>query len=152
MADFEKNLAPLIRGRIGGVQIRTNIATVQKYVCVSADELNVRVQANSTAAKAIDRTSVKMGSILRVYAEQDNWIKISNSCQHWVSSKYTFEVKRALVNATSLNVRTGPDNRYPKNSKVVKDEEVFVYDEQNGYCKIGSGERWVSRQYLSFEA
>lgn len=150
VADFERNFAPLVQGRISGVQLKTDSNVIKKYVCVSADELNVRVQANSSANKATDRASVKMGSILRVYDQQNNWIKISNSCPHWVSAKYTFEVKRATVNTSRLNVRTGPGSIYPKNSSIANNEVIFVYDEQNGYCKIGSGEKWVSKDYLKF--
>lgn len=149
--DFEQNFVPLVKGRISGGQIKSDTSAILKYVSVTADELNVRVLPNSKSAKAKERSSVQMGAILRVYEEQNKWYKISNSSQHWVSGRYTIEVKRATVNATSLNVRTGPGTTYPKNSSVIKDEEVFIYDEQNGWCKIGSGERWVSKQYLKFD-
>lgn len=149
--DFDRNFAPLVLARIGGGQIKSDATAVNKYVCVSASSLNVRIQPNSTSAKANDRAAIKMGSILRVYDEQNNWLKISNSAQHWVSSRYTFEVTRATVNASSLNVRSGPGTIYPKNSSIIQGEEVFIYAEQNGWCKIGSGERWVSKQYLTID-
>lgn len=151
VADFDRNFAPLVKAYISRGQIKIDSSSVQKYVSVSADELNVRVQPTSSSAKAKDRAPIKMGAILRVYDEQNNWLKISNSAEHWVSGRYTSEVKRAIVNATILNVRTGPSKDFPKNSNVGKDEEVFIYNEQNGWCKIGSGEKWVSKQYLTID-
>ena len=149
--DFERNFAPLVRARISGGQIKTESTAIIKYVCVSASSLNVRLEPTSSSAKASDRAPVKMGAILRVYAEENNWLKISNSAQHWVSGRYAFEVKRATVTATSLNVRTGPGTIFPKNSNVLQGEEVFIYDEHDGWCKISSGEKWVSKQYLKFD-
>lgn len=148
VADFDLNFAPLVKARIGVGQIKTDTSAVLKYVCVSADELNVRVLPSSKSTKAADRASLKRGAILRVYDEQNNWLKISNSLQHWVYGRYTYSVVRATVTASSLNVRTGPGTIYPKNASVKKDEEVFVYDEQNDWCKIGLDEKWVSKQYL----
>lgn len=149
--DFETHFLPLVNARISAGQIKSDTSAILKYACVLADELNVRILPNSKSAKAVDRESLKMGAILRVYDEQNNWLKISNSLQHWVSGRYTFVVKRATVTATSLNVRTGPDGNYPRTSSVVKNEEVFVFEEKNDWCKISSAEKWVSKQYLKFD-
>ncbi len=147
--DFDKNFAPLVKARISGGQIKTDTTAIQKYVSVTADALNVRVRPISTSAKAKDRTPVQMGAILRVYEEQNNWFKISNSAEHWVSGRFTIQVERATVNATVLNVRTGPGSIFPKQSSISKGQEVFIYAQKDGWYKIDSGERWVSRQYLS---
>lgn len=64
--------------------------------------------------KVIERESVKMGAILRVYSQQDNWLKISNSQQNCVNGRYTIPLIRATVIAKSLNVRIGPGQLYPK--------------------------------------
>lgn len=149
---FEQNFAPLVSAQINAGQIKTDTSAVLKYVCVAADSLNVRVLPSASSVIARDRSSIKRGAILRVYEGQNNWLKISNATQNWVSGRYTFEVKRATVTATSLNVRTGPGKFYSKNSSVLKGEEVFVFDEQNDWCKIGPEERWVSKEYLKFDA
>lgn len=146
--DFNANFLPLVEAKISNGQIKSDTTAVLKYVSVITDELNVRVLSSSTSTKAADRPSVKRGAVLRVYQEQNNWFKISNSLSHWVSGRYTSEVKRATVTATSLNVRTGPGKSFPKSGSVSKDEEVFVYAEQNGWSKIGSEEKWVSKEYL----
>ena len=151
VADFNANFLPLVEAKINNGQIKSDTTAVLKYVSVTTDELNDRVLPTSTSAKATDRVSVKRGAVLRVYEEQNNWLKISNSLSHWVSGRYTSEVKRATVTATNLNVRTGPAKNYPKTASVSKDEEVFVYEEQNGWCKIGSEEKWVSKEYLKFD-
>lgn len=151
VADFERDFAPLVKARIGGGQIKTNSDAVLNYVSVTADELNVRTAPKATAEKVKERESVKMGAILRVYDKQDNWLKISNSQQNWVNGSYTIPVSRATVIAKSLNVRTGPGQLYPKNSSVAEGQEVFIYEEQNGWCKIGSDEKWVSKKYLKVD-
>ncbi len=148
VSHFNANFLPLVEVKISNGQIKSDTTAVLKYVSVITDELNVRVLPSSTSAKAADRPSVKRGAVLRVYQEQNNWFKISNSLSHWVSGRYTSEVKRATVTATSLNVRTGPGKSFPKSGSVSKDEEVFVYAEQNGWSKIGSEEKWVSNEYL----
>lgn len=151
VGDFNANFLPLVEAKISNGQIKSDTTAVLKYVSVATDELNIRVLPNSTSAKAADRPSVKRGAVLRIYHEQNNWFKISNSLSHWVSGRYTAEVKRAMVTATSLNVRTGPGKNFPKSGSVSKDEEVFVYNEQNGWVKIGSEEKWVSKEYLKYD-
>lgn len=151
VSDFNTKFLPLVEAKISTGQIKSDTTAVLKYVSVVSDELNIRVLPTSTSAKATERSSVKRGAVLRVYQEQNNWFKISNSLSHWVSGRFTAEVKRASVNATSLNVRTGPGKNYPKTASVSKNEEVFVYEEQNGWSKIGSDEKWVSKEYLKFD-
>lgn len=151
VVDFNLNFLPLVEAKINSGQIKLDTTAVLKYVSVATDELNIRVLPTSSSAKATDRSSVKRGAVLRVYQEQNNWFKISNSLSHWVSGRYTSEVKRATVTATSLNVRTGAGKNYPKTASVSKGEEVFVYDEQKDWSKIGSEDKWVSKQFLKYD-
>lgn len=151
VADFNRDFAPLVKARIGGGQIKTNSDAVLNYVSVTADELNIRATPKASGEIVKERESVKMGAILRVYDQQDSWLKISNSQQNWVNGRYTIPVLRATVIAKSLNVRTGPGQLFPKNSRVVSGQEVFIYEEENGWCKIGSDEKWVSKKYLTLD-
>jgi uncharacterized protein YraI len=147
--DCQKNFIPLVANALSGV-VKTEEFDIEKYVCVTASSLNVRVLPSSSAPKASDRTSVPLGSVLRVYGEQDGWLKISKSDSRWVSSRYTTKVERALVTADILNVRTGPTVSFPKVEHLSKGEIVFVTEIQNGWCKIGLEEKWVSKDYLKF--
>ncbi|MDP2160161.1 MAG: N-acetylmuramoyl-L-alanine amidase [Flavobacterium sp.] len=148
--DFDNHFAPLVSAKLNGHSIKTDTTSILKYVCVTASVLNIRIAPKASSAKAKERSSIEMGAVLRVYEERDNWYKISNSLEHWVAGRYTDEVKRATVNTTVLNVRTGPGTNFPKASSVLKDEEIFVHEENNGWCKIGLDDKWVSKSYLTF--
>jgi hypothetical protein len=152
VADFEQYFAPLVAAKLNRHPIKTATNTILKYVCVAADVLNIRTLPKSGSPKAKERFGVAMGAVLRVYEEKENWYKISNSLDHWVAGKYTIEVKRATVNATVLNVRTGPGTSFPKTTSISKEEEVFVFEELNGWCKIGLEDKWVGKAFLNFKS
>ena len=150
VVDFENHFATLIITKLSGHQIKTDNSTILKYVCVTANLLNVRTQPDSASSKASERPNIAMGAILRVYKEKDGWLKISNTLSHWVAGRFTTEVKRATVNATILNVRTGPGTHFPKTARIEKNDEVFVFEEINQWCKIGLEDKWVSKSFLNF--
>ncbi len=141
---------PLVEAKLTGSSIKTDNTAIQKYVVVTAGHLNIRTQPKASASKVTDRDPAVSGAVLRVYDEQNNWYKISNSQSHWVSGRYTNEVKRATVNASSLNVRSGGGTHFPKVGSVTKGEEVFIIKEVNNWCQISMEDRWVSKDYLNF--
>lgn len=145
--DCEKHFLPLVKAEITG-NIKTDISTVEKYACVTANSLNIRTKPTASSPLAKDRASVSLGSILRVYDEKNGWLKISQSKPRWVSARYTMEAQRAVVTASALNVRTGPGTNYPKNSSLPKGEIVFVTEIKDGWCKIGLDVKWVSKSFL----
>lgn len=150
VSDFDTNFAPLVRAKLGNHPIKTDSSAITKYVCVTANSLNVRTEPDGGSPKATDRAAIALGAILRVYEEKDGWLKISNTQSNWVAARYTIAVKRATVNATILNVRTGPGTNFPKVDRIEKDEEVFVFETQNGWCKIDLGDKWVMQSYVNF--
>ena len=77
-------------------------------------------------------------------------MKISNSSEHWVSKRYTDEVKKATITATTLNVRSGDGTNYPKVGSLTKGQEIFVSLIQGDWCKVSSDNKWVSKKYLKF--
>jgi uncharacterized protein YgiM (DUF1202 family) len=87
---------------------------------------------------------------LGMYEEKDGWLKISDSQPHWVFARFTMDVRRATVNANALNVRSGPGTQFAKVASLMKDEEAFVTEESNGWCKVGLDEQWVSKSFLNF--
>ena len=145
--DCQQNFLPLVAEKLSST-IKTDISDVLKYVCVNTNTLNVRIQPNASSSKAPERATVQLGAILRVYGEQDGWLKISNRDSHWVSARYTIKVKRATVSATVLNVRTGPRTSYPKTTSLTKGEVVFITEPHNNWSKIALEDKWVSKQYL----
>lgn len=150
VVDFEKNFKSLVIEKLNGILPKTNVSLVLRFVCVTASKLNVRSMPNTSGSIVKERPSLSMGSILRVYEIQDGWFKISSSQSHWIYGKYTKEVKRAEVTTSTLNVRTGPDVEFEKQYSIQKGEIVFVFEENNGWFKIGLEDKWVSGKYLKF--
>lgn len=147
--DCQNNFIPLVKSALSGT-IKTNTADIEKYVYVTASSLNVRTLPSTSSPRVPERSSVPLGAILRVYEKKDEWLKISKNDSHWVSSKYTADVTRAVVNATTLNLRSGAGTEYPKTGSLPKGEVIFVTEIINNWCKIGLEEKWVSKQYLKF--
>jgi ribosomal protein S17 len=148
-ADCQEHFIPLVEQKLGLAQPPTNVVSPQKYVIVTAMRLNVRINHSGRSSLAPDREPLRLGSVLRVYDEQNGWLKISNSKHHWVYSRYTDEVKRYQVNTTSLNVRSGPSVRFQKVGQVHKNEQVFIVQEDGNWAKIAMDNRWVSKSFLT---
>lgn len=147
--DCEREFLPKVKALLD-VKIDPEISDLVKYVQVTASALIVRSKPDGRSSKVTDRDSAQFGSILRVFAEKNNWYKISGSKQHWVSARYAEDVQRATVNATVLNVRNGPGQSFLKISSLPRGKEVFVCEEKNGWCRINFTPQWVSRDYLTF--
>ncbi|MCP9768950.1 amidase [Lacihabitans sp. LS3-19] len=149
VGDCQSNFLPLVYQALLGAT-SPPIPAVLKYAVVTADSLNIRTQADYRSAKANDRDAATLGSILRVYEELNNWYRISSSQQHWVSARYTQDVRRSTVNANTLNVRSGPSTNFPKVGSYQKNEEVFIMEESNGWCKVSLENKWVKDDFLDF--
>jgi uncharacterized protein YraI len=144
--DCETYFIPLVKAAIDGVLPDNNPpSTLLKYGSVKASRLNIRDGAGTSFVK-IGQTTY--GAILRIYEEKNNWYRISKSKEEWVYSNYVKDVKRAVVNANTLNVRSGPSAHYHKVASVHKNQEVFIYEEKDGWCRIGIEDLWVYKRYL----
>jgi len=147
--DCQQKFLPLVL-KVNNEDIDTDTTSILKYVAVTADTLNIRKHPVYTAALVADRDPATLGSILRVYKIQKSWLKISSSKSHWVSGRYTQEVKRATVNADTLNVRNGPGKQFLKIGSFRQGQEVFIFEEKEGWCKINMEEKWVKKDFLDF--
>lgn len=149
VADCEQYFLPEILQKAGQDNVPKDTNSIQKYVMVTAYRLNVRQSHSGRSKLASDREAVRMASILRVYDEKNGWLKIAKSKSHWVYGKYTLNVERYVVNATTLNVRSGPSIAFSKIGQVYKNEQVFVAEEQDNWAKIAMDNSWVSKTYLT---
>jgi SH3-like domain-containing protein len=147
VGDCQQNFLPLVKAVLSG-QTNSNTNTIIKYVSVTASALNIRKKPDSQSAKATDRDPALFGAVLRVYKEQNGWYKISGSKNHWVYGRYTTDVARATVIADALNVRNQPSASGLRIGSLQRGEEVFVYEERNGWCRISTEEKWVSKTFL----
>ena len=148
LADCEQNFLPLVANSIGG-ETTTGVLSpsIKGYGYVTADVLNIRKGARSSFDRIGETT---LGSIVRIYEEKNNWYRISEDNQEWVYSNYVKDVKRATVNANVLNVRSGPSTRFHVVGSVVKNQEVFAYEENGSWSQISIDEQWVSSRFLNF--
>ena len=152
VADCEANFLPLVAALMAAPIPADNLTnTLKKYVAINTATLNVRTKADAKSALAKDRAALIRGAILRVYREKDGWQKIAESKNHWISGKFTQEVKRATVNTDVLNVRSTPEVVAGNVvGTLMKGQEVFTEQEVNGWCKINMEEKWVSKTFLDF--
>lgn len=138
---------PIVSAAMGVSQPQAAVDPASGYGCVTADSLNIRASASASGARVGAAT---LGAILRIHARSGDWLKISLSHEEWVNGRHVKTVRRARVNAATLNVRSGPGTQHPKVGQVRQGDEVFVHEEANGWCKIGLDARWVSRGFLDF--
>ena len=148
--DCEKNFLPLIKQKLLNISNNQIVNSNPKYVVVTTKSLNIRSFHSVTSEKVKGRSPVLLGSVLRIFEEKEGWLRISNSMNHWIAGKYTTVVSRATVNSDTLNVRSGPNVSFAKIGSYLKGEEVFVIEEEKGWCKISMDERWVNKKYLNF--
>lgn len=148
--DCKKNFIPLVSAYLKDLQTVIKSNQILKYVTVISDVLNIRSGSGLDHPIYKNRTPALVGSILRVYEERNGWYRISSSSQHWVNSRYTKEVKRAVVNANVLTVRSGAGINFPKLDSILKETEVFVHAQNEGWSQISVESRWVKDSYLDF--
>lgn len=145
--DAEANFLPLVRELIQTGQVPPPIL---KYGYVTAEWLNIRNQPSVRGRKL---NATPFGSVLRIYEVQNNWYRISASKQEWVSANFVRDVTRATVaNTAILNVRSGPSTQFDVISTLLRNEEVFIFEEQGNWAKISVDERWVSKSFLHIHA
>lgn len=142
--DAQQNFLPFVtqalHGNFGG-----QLTGVLKFGYVTADSLNIRTGPSANFKKVNTAT---LGAILRIYKEQNGWYKISKKHDEWVAGNYVKDVKRAMVTADKLNVRSGPGTAFSIVGAYLMNEEVFIFEEEGSWTKIGLDERWVSKNFL----
>jgi uncharacterized protein YgiM (DUF1202 family) len=125
----------------------TTVTTKTKYVSVNSS-LNIRIGAGTNYRTV---GSLSNGIKVTVYEESNGWSRIGDA--QWVSSQYLTDSapvtsKIMYVTASALNVRTGIGTSNSIVTTLTKGAQVTVYEESNGWSRIGDG-KWVSSQYLS---
>ena len=135
------------------IQISQDASTTTKIVSVSA--LNMR-SGPSTSYSVIQTLS--RDTQVEVISVENGWAKIKyNSKIGYVSNQYLSDKKEEsttqikYVNATSLNMRSGPSTNYSVIQTLSRDTQVEVISVENGWAKIKYNSKigYVSNQYLS---
>lgn len=146
VAACQSNFLPLVQAAMG------NSITVepQRYGRVrSPDPLNVRIDATAAASLAPDQAPLQVGSIVRIFGETNRWLKVSNSKQHWVYSRYVEPVDRRIVAADDTRVRCGPGTSFAIRDTLMKGCQVFVGERSGDWGQIGIGDEWILMSLVS---
>ncbi|MEM0988608.1 MAG: SH3 domain-containing protein [Pseudomonadota bacterium] len=114
---------------------------------VTATALNIRVGPSSQNKKVPGVAPAELGSVLRVYARQNGWLKVSNSNDEWVSGRYTDPVTPALVNTDGTNVRSGPSTSHTIVNVLDTGERVFVVRTKGKWSEIEDSS-WIHSSLL----
>ncbi|NTV92471.1 MAG: amidase [Chlorobiaceae bacterium] len=146
--DCDDHFLPLVSQCLKEKLPQLSAVRPMKYVCVTADSLNVRERADGKSKKVSERSPVSSGSILRVWKEENGWYKISESSEHWVSGKFTRVVQRATVNADTLRARSGPSVSCSVVGAYLSGQELFIEEVENKWGRVSMDGKWVSMKYL----
>ena len=130
------------------------VEEVTQIKYVNATTLNVR-SGPSTTYSIID--TLKQNAKVEVISIENNWAKIKHNNEiGYVSAEYlsdkkveTIQIK--YVNATTLNVRSGPSTTYSIIDTLKQNDEVKVISIENNWAKIKHNDEigYVSAEYLS---
>ncbi len=133
------------------IQTSQNTTTTK---VVSVSSLNMR-SGPSTSYNIIE--VLTKDTQVEVISIEDGWAKIKyNSKTGYVSNQYlsdkkveTIQIK--YVNATTLNVRSGPSTTYSIIDTLKQNDEVKVISIEDGWAKIKHNDEigYVSAEYLS---
>ena len=131
------------------------VEEVTQIKYVNATTLNVR-SGPSTTYSIID--TLKQNAKVEVISIENNWAKIKHNNEiGYVSAEYLSDKKveevtqTKYVNATTLNVRSGPSTTYSIIDTLKQNDEVKVISIEDGWAKIKHNDEigYVSAQYLS---
>ena len=131
------------------------VEEVTQIKYVNATTLNVR-SGPSTTYSIID--TLKQNAKVEVISIENNWAKIKHNNEiGYVSAEYLSDKKveevtqTKYVNATTLNVRSGPSTTYSIIDTLKQNDEVKVISIEDGWAKIKHNNEigYVSAEYLS---
>jgi uncharacterized protein YraI len=119
------------------------------YARVTADSLNVRQGPGSRHPLATDLGAMANGVIARVYATDNNWLKVSHGKEHWIAGRFTEPVRRMRVNADETPVMDGPGSDFQAVSALPQGAEVFVDRVEGAWSSIANHPAWVETARLA---
>jgi N-acetylmuramoyl-L-alanine amidase/uncharacterized protein YraI len=140
------------------------VVEVIKRGVVNATSLNVRSGYGTSYSKI---GSVSKGTKVEVVESKNGWYKIKYKTGYgYISGDYikldssisnppaTSTSKTGVVNATSLNVRSGYGTSYSKIGSVSKATKVEIVESKNGWYKIKykTGYGYISGDYIKLDS
>lgn len=130
--------------------ISASAATAGNYYEVDASGLNVRTGPGTGYTR---KGSLADGAIVKVLETSGNWARIADG---WVHTDYLVPANNVVfpdsqyvgyVNASALNIRTGPGTNYSVAGQVTEGYKLNILEVQNGWGRTSDG--WVLLKYVS---
>ena len=145
----KKNFYPLVQKAIDGV-IPPPMTAMLYYAYVNTKSAAIRRKPNILGKKI---NTTPFGSVLRVYEEKGNWLRISAGKDEWVAARSLTRVQHGVVNTDDLNVRFGPGVEFnPPIGSVNKGQIVIIFAQSGNWLRIGLDERWVAKKFVDIAA
>lgn len=146
------NVQRLYAIKVEGVEPSPAPTPTTKTMYVNTQSLNLNVRSGAGQNYPVIG-SLPKGTQVTVYGESNGWSNIGEG--QWVSSAYlsdtppsSYQPRTKYVSVrTSLNVRAGAGTNYAVIGRLSNGDAVTVYEESNGWSRIGDG-RWVCSDYL----
>jgi uncharacterized protein YgiM (DUF1202 family) len=140
--DSQQNFLRLVQQILDGAG-SSHMAAVPSHGVVTTDSLNIRTGAGSKFSVVQGQGPLDAGAIVRVFRKHDGWLKIANSQEYWVYSKWIKSVSRRVVNTDDTNGRAGPGTIFPSLKTFMRGDEVFVHTTTDGWSSISLASLWV---------
>lgn len=171
---FEKKLAMSLGVSALGVLVSSTTSFAdEKEAFVTASALNVRTESSINSSII---TKVYKGEVVKIIESSNGWYKIktNNGVVGWSSANYlkinqssiipevdkptqqefNLNNKIGIVNARTLNLRSGAGTNYSVISRLKRDESLNIIEESNGWYKVKTSSGlvgWSSSKYISLK-
>ncbi len=171
---FEKKLAMSLGVSALGVLVSSTTSFAdEKEAFVTASALNVRTESSINSSII---TKVYRGEVVKIIESSNGWYKIktNSGVVGWSSANYlkinqssiipevdkptqqefNLNNKIGIVNARTLNLRSGAGTNYSVISRLKRDESLNIIEESNGWYKVKTSSGlvgWSSSKYISLK-
>jgi N-acetylmuramoyl-L-alanine amidase len=148
VVDCENNFLPKVLECIGVQSLNKTVRNSFKYAYINSDRLNIRKKPSQESEKSVDHEPVSWGAIVKVYQYRDEWLNISPENDSWIPAKHTREVKKVEVITDIPFVRNGPGNTFSPVGTYLKGQELFITEENNGWCRVVFENKWIQKNFI----
>ena len=147
LTDFNANFLPKLKTAMDG-SVSTPPVGLMNWGVVTADSLNIRKGPKASFSKITEHGPLSFGTVVRVYeVSANNWARISQTKQRWISGRYIDPVQLATVNTEDTNARIGPGTEHDVDRVYQPGDQVFIHSANGKWRHIGN-DLWIHHTLL----
>lgn len=153
VAAFNANFLPQVLKELAGPPPRAGTATppgTQRRVLVTSASLNVRRGPGVAYEFVPGRKTLTAGSVVRVWAETDGWLRISETHHEWVNGRLTKPLRRAVVSEPNSNVRDRPALDGAIKAVLQPSQVVHVIATLAGWARLDTNQ-WIHLSLIKLD-